>query len=147
MQYKQVKNLKPAHAAYIAGIIDGEGTVTLSRRNRDKHRGLAVTVSNTEMAILNHILTTTGVGKITRKRTSSSVHTPSFTYQVTNRQALELLQQISVYMKSYKSLRAKLVLKDYIRLTPRNGRYTKEQLQEREKFIERFFAIRSTNCL
>ena len=145
MQYKKVKVLTPPNAAYLAGLIDGEGTVTLTRRNLNKQRELVVSISNTEMPILTYVQTVSGVGKITKKRTTSSLHTPSFTFQVTNRQALSLLKQIVRYMKSHKATRAKLVLKDYIRLTPRNGRYTTQQLQEREKFIEKFFSIQSNS--
>ena len=91
MEYKKVQDISPAQAAYLAGLIDGEGTVTLSRRNRNKHRGLVVTISNTEMILLKHVQTITGVGKITNKRIAQPIHTPSYTYQVTNRQALGLL--------------------------------------------------------
>lgn len=141
MEYKKVQDLSPAQAAYLAGLIDGEGTITLSRRNRYKHRGLVVTISNTEMILLKHVQTVTGVGKITNKRIAQPSHTPSYTYQVTNRQALGLLEQITRYMKSHKAARARLALKKYLRLTPRNGRYTKNQLTERETFINEFFSI------
>lgn len=39
MIYRKVKLLDLSDAAYIAGLIDGEGTVTLTRRNRYKNRG------------------------------------------------------------------------------------------------------------
>ena len=55
MTYKVAKTLGPVDAAYIAGLVDGEGTVTLSRRNRYKHRGLVVVISNTEMTLLKHV--------------------------------------------------------------------------------------------
>ncbi len=141
--YKQVKKLDPVAAAYIAGLVDGEGTITLSRRNQYKHRCLDVVISNTEMALLKHVHDTTGVGQITNKRTVMAHHTSSYAYHVSNRQALALLGQIGPFMRSHKSARAALVLKDYLRLTPRNGRYTKEQLVEREAFIKNFFSIRA----
>jgi hypothetical protein len=141
MEYKKVLDLSPAQAAYLAGLIDGEGTVTLTRRNRNKHRGLVVTISNTEMILLKYVQTVTGVGKITNKKIAQASHTPSYTYQVTNRQALGLLEQITRYMQSHKAARARLALKKYLRLTPRNGRYTTNQLHERETFINEFFSI------
>lgn len=67
---------------------------------------------------------------------------PSFTYQVANRQALEILKQTAVHLRSYKADRAHLVLKEYLRLTPRNGRYSPTQIQDREIFIENFLGIR-----
>ena len=144
MSYRKTNKLSLTEAAYLAGLIDGEGTITLSRRNRNKYRALVVTVSNTELGILKYVQAITGVGKITNKRIVKSTHTPSFTYQVANRQALDILGQIAEYLRSHKAARAQLALKDYLPLTPRNGRYSTEQLEKRELFIEQFFDIRST---
>jgi hypothetical protein len=88
MTYQTVKTLPPLDAGYLAGLIDGEGTITLSRRNLNKHRAIVETVSNTEMSILN-------------KRTTKANHTPSFTYQVANRQALDILKQTVDHLRSY----------------------------------------------
>jgi len=142
MEYRTVRTLTHCEAAYIAGLIDGEGTVTLTRKNPNENRGLAITISNTERAILQYVLDTIGAGKITNKRTAKANHTPSYTFHVSNRQALALLRQIRPFLKSHKATRADLVLTDYLRLTPRNGRYTERQLDEREDFVRRFFAIR-----
>lgn len=93
MTYQTVKKLAPRDVGYLAGLIDGEGTITLSRRNLNKYRALVITVSNTEMSILKYVQEITGVGKITNKRITKANHTPSFTFQVANRQALATLGQ------------------------------------------------------
>ncbi len=36
--YKTTACLVPTEAAYIAGLIDGEGTITLTRKHRDENR-------------------------------------------------------------------------------------------------------------
>ena len=129
-----VKILSAVDAAYLAGFIDGEGTITLSRKHKNENRQLAVTISNTERQLLEFSLEAIGAGKITNKRTSKSHHTPSFTYAIYNRQALTLLEQIEPYLRSYKVKRAKLILENYIALTPRNGKYTEELIKKRKKF-------------
>ena len=96
MAYAKTRRLKSADAAYLAGLIDGEGTVTLSREHVGENRRLAVTLSNTELAILKFVVKVSGVGKITNKWTYSRLHTASFAYKVTNRQALALLKQIAL---------------------------------------------------
>ena len=63
------------------------------------------------------------------------------TYAISNRQALDLLSQITPYLKTYKKERAELILKDYVRVTLRNGKYNDNLKIEREKFIEAFFEI------
>jgi hypothetical protein len=88
--YKEVKSLDQTDAAYIAGLIDGEGTVTLSRRHRSENRQLVVSISNTDRPLLEFVLDTVGAGKITGKRTCQPHHTASYTYTISNRQALAL---------------------------------------------------------
>jgi len=139
--YKQVKQLSVSDAAWLAGLIDGEGTVTLSRKHRGDNRQLVVSISNTEIPMLKYAMRVIGAGKITRKRTSSARHTPSYAFSVSNRQGLDLLSQIEPYMKSYKADRARLAIKHYVRLTPRNGKYTVALTQERKSFIDEFMGI------
>lgn len=142
-KYRKTQDLCETDAAYIGGLIDGEGTVTLIRKHRNENRQLSVSISSTEIALLDYVKLATGVGKITNKRTSKSHHTPSFAYAVYNRQALALLQQILPYLKSYKLDRAKLILKNYVKLTPRNGKYTTELLADKNEFEQTVLAIKA----
>ncbi len=130
----EVRTLSPPEAAYIAGLIDGEGTVTLTRKYRGGNRQLAVTISNTERPLLGFVLRTVGAGKITRKRIAFTHHTPSFAYAISNRQALRLLEQVQPYLRTYKADRCALILRDYLKLTPRNGKYTQQLKLARERF-------------
>jgi len=142
MTYKKTNQLTATNAAYIAGIIDGEGTIALTRRHKNENRQLEISVSNTEMVLLEYLLTVIGTGRISNKRIYSDKHTPSATYTVSNRQALDLLKQIEPFLLTYKKYRAKLVLKNYLRLTPRNGKYTAEIRQKREQFIKIFLTTK-----
>jgi hypothetical protein len=142
----KVRTLSAVRAGYLAGLIDGEGTIALSRKTRGGNRQLFVSISSTERPMLEHVLHIVGVGKITNKRTYRKHHTPSCTYIVANRQALKLLEQIQPYLQSYKRRRARLVLNDYLRLTPRNGKYSATQLKQRERFVKRFLELRANNA-
>jgi len=141
---RTVSELSKTDAAYIAGLIDGEGTVTLTRKHRNENRQLAVTISNTELRLLNHVHVLVGAGKITRKQTSAAHHTPSYTYAIYNRQALALLRQAQPFLRTYKSERSAIILRDYISLTPRNGKYSEKQLKERITFEHAVLAIKPT---
>lgn len=129
-----VHTLRLQDRAYIAGLIDGEGTITLVRKHRNENRQLAVSISNTDRRLLDFVFITIGAGKITNKRTTSAAHTLSFTYAIYNRQALRLLEQIHPYLRTYKADRCKLILRDYLLLTPRNGKYTDKQIRDRTRF-------------
>jgi hypothetical protein len=140
--YKEVKNMSQIDAAYIADLVDGEGTVTLSRRHRSENRHVVISISNTDRPLLEYVLNSVGAGKITNKRTSQPHHTPSYTYAISNRQALVLMNQIFPYLRTYKAKRSDIILRDYIRLTPRNGRYTPEIKLARTDFEQRVMKIK-----
>ena len=131
-------------AAYLAGLIDGEGTITLSRRHANERRQLVVSVVSTEREILEWVLAQVGAGKMTRKRTVSDRHAPSFTYSIANRQALALLGDVEPFLQSYKRRRARLALDNYIAVTPRNGKYSAALDASRARFEHEFLSLRAT---
>jgi len=141
-EYKKTRKLTKIAAAYIAGLIDGEGSVSLTRRHKNENRQLEVSISNNDLNLLRYVRDTAGTGRITRKKTYSSNHRPGGAWIISNRQALELLSQIAPYLITYKAQRAKLVLENYLRLTPRNGKYNDKLQKEREDFIARFLVIK-----
>lgn len=139
--YKKVRKLSELEKGYMAGIIDGEGTVTLTVKQKGGTRHLAVTVSGTEHALIKYIQKIVGAGRIASKKVYKENHSQAYTYSIHSRQALDLLEQITPYLKTYKFKRAKLVLKSYVAVTPRNGRYSPEIEKKKEIFVEKFFSI------
>jgi len=142
-RYREVHSLSAVDAAYIGGLVDGEGTITLSRKHANDGRQLVISISNTERSILEFALDRIGAGKITAKKVARAHHAPSFTFAIWNRQALSLLLQIEPYLRSYKRHRAGLVRDCYLRLTPRNGKYTPALLAARKRFEETLLALRA----
>lgn len=143
MTYKKVKQLGSINAAYIAALIDGEGTITLTRHNKNRQRTIKVDISNGDLKLLKWVKTSVGAGNINLKRPKNKEQAISYTYTIGNRQSLSLLSQILPYLKTYKRKRAEIALKDYIKLTPRNGKYSPKLLVQRERFIQHFFSIPS----
>jgi hypothetical protein len=141
--YKSTRQLAVADAAYIAGLIDGEGTVTLTRRHANQNREIAVCIANNELPILQFVHARIGAGRITRKRTHSVRHSPAYCYAISNRQALALLRQIVPFLHSHKRQRTEIVLSRYLQLTPRNGKYTAALKAERTVFEQDVLAISS----
>jgi len=137
----RTKQLSTEVAAYIAGLVDGEGTVTLTRIHAKENRRIVVSIANTEHQILRFAIDQVGAGKITRKKTTSDRHTPSFCYAITSRQALALLRQLAPHLQSYKRQRAELALRCYDLLTPRNGKYTRNQLADRLNFERELMSL------
>jgi hypothetical protein len=138
-----IHTLSLADAAYIAGVVDGEGTVSLVRHHGCENRRPVVSVANTDFALLEYIKAAVGAGRITRKRIAESHHTPSFAFAIYSRQALALLRQITPYLRTCKRARAELLIDSYLLVTPRNGRYTAELSAARTVFEAQFFSIRT----
>jgi hypothetical protein len=136
-----MKTLSDVEAAYVAGIIDGEGTITLTRLHRNENRRAVVSISSCELQLLTYVRSIVGAGHITGKVCAREHHSPSFMYSISSRQALSLLARVYPFLRTYKSDRARLLLDEYQRVTPRNGRYTAEQRLAREQLEIRFFAI------
>jgi hypothetical protein len=141
--YRAVNLLSTIDAAYIAGIVDGEGTITLSRKHAGEGRQLVISISSTERSILEFVRRRIGAGKITSKKTTKAHHAPGLTYAIWNRQALSVLIQIRPFLRSYKSERARLVEQHYVRLTPRNGKYIASTLATRHEFEAALLALRA----
>lgn len=138
-RFKKVKSLSRVEAAYVARIIDGEGTVTLTYKQKNAQRHLGVTISGTEYVLMEYLLHTIGAGKITTKKIYKKNHSAAYSYQIFSRQALDVLRYTLPFLRTYKKQRALLALKHYTALTPRNGKYTPIMLKKRNLFIENFF--------
>ena len=143
--YKTTQILSAADVAYIAGLIDGEGTITLTRKHRNEFRQLAISISSTERQLLDFVKSATGVGTITNKIAYNSAHSRSFAYAVYNRQALALLGQVTPFLLSYNARRAKLILDQYLRVVTRNGKYSEDQLEARRQFESAVLSIKANS--
>lgn len=85
-----------------------------------------------------------GAGKILPKKIYIKKHTPTFTYRIVAQKAFPLLKQILPYLHTYKKERTKLILRYSDKLTVRNGKYSKELLKKKIKFIKKFFKLNPT---
>jgi hypothetical protein len=65
-----MSTLSPTNAAYFVGIVDGEGTITLTRLHRSENRRVVLSVSSTERALLEYLQCTARVGNITKNKDS-----------------------------------------------------------------------------
>ena len=138
--YRKVNRLAPWVAAYIAGLVDGEGTITLTSLHRGERRRIVVSISNNDRAMLDYVRDAVGAGFVTTKRTYSDRHAPGFCYSVKSRQALDLLSQIARYLRTYRRTRAEIALARYVSLTPRNGKYSPGLVSRRTDFEREFLA-------
>lgn len=132
--------MKDLDIGYIAGIIDGEGTITLTKDKEFRYP--VISVASCTLSILEELRRICGGGVISSKKTYKPTHSPSWNWKIERRRAIAVLEEVTPYLhEPKKKARAELILKDYTRLTPRNGKYTDEMRAAKHKFEDEFFAI------
>lgn len=145
MKYRTTKTLSPLDAAYLAGLVDGEGTIALSgpRHRQRNTRHPVISIANTDYNLVQWPLKITGAGFISKKgKKKLSHHLDSYIYAAHSNQALSIIAQIYPYLKNKsKRARAKLLLEEYKEVTPRNGKYSPDLLIKRQRFEEVLFSL------
>lgn len=126
---------------YAAGLFDGEGSVSLVKHRTTRWHSPQVSVASTDHEICEWFQTRFG-GSIVTKQPRMPNHSLSWDWRLTDRRALDFLQKIRPYLVIERKIRRiDLLLNDYIRCTPRNGRYTAEMAEQKEALIEAFFSL------
>lgn len=133
---------KIAIDAYAAGLIDGEGSVLLTKQSRhNQFRAPVVSATSTTRPLLEFLVEYYG-GHIVPQKKRNDNYLPAWKWSIRYNKALNLLKQIIPYMREpNKVKRTKLLLSMYKKLTVRNGRYTSEQIQAKQQFESLFFSF------
>ncbi|KKI92951.1 hypothetical protein WQ54_07185 [Bacillus sp. SA1-12] len=102
-------------AAYIAGIIDGEGSITLTRMHESEHRRPCISIASTDKELLTYVQTLTGGSIINKKNYNPEKHKDSYTLYIKKKDdVLLLLNYITHYLRvDKKRNRAFWILKLY----------------------------------
>ncbi len=126
--------------AYIAGIIDGEGSIMLQRFHTNQYPAPCVSIASTTIELLTWLKGTIGYGVIIKKKNyNPEKHKLSYSFVIKQNNAIKLLEDIYPYLIiESKRKRAEMIITQYKSLTPRNGRYTDELLAKKEIFYEEF---------
>lgn len=126
--------------AYVAGIIDGEGTITLTRLYKNaRWKTPIVSVSSTTQEILEFLRGLYG-GPIVKHKTYQPHHKQSWSWRLERRRAIQLCEDILPFLlEPEKRYRAALLVQEYVEVTPRNGHYSQKMCAAKEDFEYRFF--------
>lgn len=132
-----------SEAAYIAGIIDGEGSISLTRNHKGENRRPCITISSNDIELLNYIKEVAGGVIIMKKNYKPDTHNQSYTLNIKRKnEVFNLLGQTIDYLRiNKKRKRAEWIIKHYDDVTPRNGKYTPEMCRRKEEFESTFFNL------
>jgi hypothetical protein len=115
--------------AYLAGIVDGEGTVTLMKHHKNETHIPFVGIANNNLKLLKWIKSIVG-GNICTKKKRLPHHNNSYVLNIRQDRALRFINEIKKYL-IIKRPQAELITKKYKAVTHRAGKYTPEMLKNK----------------
>lgn len=127
---------------YAAGLLDGEGTITLTRHDsKSRWRAPVVSITSTTRVFLDAMKETYG-GYVVQHTQKQDNWAQAWSWKVTNNDAIALLYDVRPYMlEPRKNARARHILVSYKRVTPRNGKYTEAAIAAKQQFEDEFFSL------
>lgn len=85
--------------AYIAGIVDGEGSIMLLKFHNNQMPSPCISISSTSLELLEWIKDKTGLGVIKGKKNyNKAKHKNSFSYVVKYNDSIKLLKEIQPFL-------------------------------------------------
>ena len=128
-------------AAYAAGILDGEGSISITRNHSGRWPSPQVSVASNDRELLEWLRVRYG-GTITTKQPRKPQHAVSYDWKLTDRRALRFLQIVRPYLVIERKIRrCNLLLNAYLDCTPRNGRYTEEMQLKKQALLDEFHSL------
>jgi len=125
--------LEEVEKAYLAGIVDGEGTVTLMKHHKNETHIPFVGIANNNLELLKWTKSLIG-GNICSKKKRLPHHKDSYVLNIRQDRALRFLGEIKQYL-IIKRKQAELITAKYKSVTHRAGKYTPEMLIRKEKLV------------
>lgn len=127
--------------SWVAGLVDGEGSIMLGRSRKTEFRSPQLSVSNTAIELLEPLQRIFG-GRICNHGRRTKKHAVAYSWRLSHDQALMAMSKIYPFMQHpLKRKRIQFLIARYKRVTKRNGRYTEKELQRKQSFEDQFFQL------
>jgi len=121
--------------AYIAGIVDGEGSIMLIRHHRNETHSPTVSIANNDLHLLKWIKERTG-GTLVSKRKRKKHHDSSYMLTIRQDRAIRFLKEIQPYL-IIKQPQARLIVEEYKNVTHRAGKYDPDMLLRKNALVRK----------
>jgi len=127
---------------YLAGLFDGEGTITLTkRRSSDLFRTPTLSLTSTTEQLCVVMQQQFG-GWIINKKTYKIHHKPAWSWYTNGDNAIKACTQLVPHiLEPQKKARMQHIIDTYKSVTPRNGKYNPQTKLCKEQFEEKFFSL------
>ena len=136
-----IEGLTDAEAAWVAGFIDGDGTITLSKTSDRRWKRPDIRVDSADIELLEYLKSLVG-GSIVRKKKYADHHRQCHTWALrSNSGAIALLRRIRPYLRgNHKRERANMIVDLMPHMTKVGGHYDQGTIEKKIKFEAEFFA-------
>lgn len=129
---------------YMAGLFDGEGTVTLLKCDPSPYRQVVVSIQMCDKSLVEEIKNSYG-GATTYRKARKANYSDAWTWKLTHRKAMDFLASILPYVRlPAKRQRISYILDNYDAVFKANGKYTEQEKTQRLIFEEAFFSLTPT---
>lgn len=127
--------------AWVAGLIDGDGCITMNKQTNGSYRKPMVVVDNCDEEILDSLVEIAGGSLVTKKKYQDH-HRQAYSWRLYGADnVIGFLREILPYMRcQHKIDRARMLVEEYKVVTHRNGRYNPEARLAKEDFETRFMS-------
>lgn len=142
---KIIKPLSEVDKAYLAGIMDGEGSISISRKTDPTMKSgfsfrPCIEISNTDKPLMDWIASTTGLGAIRLYVDHNPKHRPAYKWSLWSNQANQFLNAIRPYLIT-KRERADIVI-EFIKAHSGGKAYlTTEQIASQTAIYDQMKAL------
>lgn len=141
MEQNSPQLLSVVKLAYMAGLIDGEGTVSLRRNGDGKARFPVVHFNSTTVEMVSWAAENFG-GRQYAYPARKVGHKPYFHWLSSRGHSLTVLSAILPYMlEPKKRARAELILSDYRPSLPGTNQHDVDEADRRKQFEDKFFSL------
>ena len=134
--------MKDTDIAYIAGLVDGEGSICLQRKHKnDPYRRPVVSIPSTTRELVQRPKLLFG-GCICKHKTYKEHHKQHWSWRLSDRAAVKFCAVIYPWLlEPSKQHRAKLIADTYLLVTPRNGKYSEIMHERKMRFEHEFLHL------
>ena len=132
--------MKESDVAYIAGLLDGEGSICLAyKHKRQPYRHPYIYIPSTTRALVELPNRLFG-GCICTHKTYKTHHKQSWSWRLYGRAAIEFCRTVLPYLKVPEKIhRANMLVTVYPLVTLRNGKYSADAIRAKLQFERDFF--------
>lgn len=126
---------------WLAGIVDGEGSIFLTRHHKTEFRAPTISITNSSKTIIAEIVRITGINSVSKQKKYKAHHKQCYLWKTSYRKAIEIIKLVEPYLIDEKKKKRAQYLLNYDAVSSRNGKYSKELLSKRREFESIFDSL------